>query len=176
MRGRVCRLQLLLVLASAVILRSESRATHDHILLSQIRDSPNLEGQVPVFISPRHRVAGYKPRHWGPFSSPPMTRLLFLFHFYNGKVGLTVSVTVLFNYKNENMRLYLAWLHGLLFDPVNGDSTFLQNVGNFYQNARGSHPRNQSLHGAESFRRQQLISHSENYLRTLHSVNTFIIS
>jgi hypothetical protein len=39
----VCRLQLLLVLASAVILRSETRGTHDHILLSHIRDSPNLE-------------------------------------------------------------------------------------------------------------------------------------
>jgi hypothetical protein len=37
-RGRVCRLQLLLVLASAVILWSESRGTRDHILLSQIRD------------------------------------------------------------------------------------------------------------------------------------------
>jgi hypothetical protein len=47
-------------LDSAVILRSESRETRDHILLSQIRDSPNLEGQVPVFIS---------PRHWVPFSS-----------------------------------------------------------------------------------------------------------
>jgi hypothetical protein len=52
----VCRLQLLLALASAVIFRSESRET-DHILLSQIRDSSNLEGQVPVFISPRNRVA-----------------------------------------------------------------------------------------------------------------------
>jgi hypothetical protein len=40
MRGWVCRLQLLLGLASAVILRSESRGTHDHILLSQIRDFP----------------------------------------------------------------------------------------------------------------------------------------
>jgi hypothetical protein len=39
-RGRVCRLQLLLGLASAVILRSESRGTCDHILLSQIRDFP----------------------------------------------------------------------------------------------------------------------------------------
>jgi hypothetical protein len=38
-RGRVCCLQLLLVLASTVILGSESRGTHDHILLSQIRDS-----------------------------------------------------------------------------------------------------------------------------------------
>jgi hypothetical protein len=37
-RGRVCRLQLLLALASAVILGSESRVIRDHILLSQIRD------------------------------------------------------------------------------------------------------------------------------------------
>jgi hypothetical protein len=41
----VCRSQLLLVLANAIILRSESRGTHDHILLSQILDPPNLEGQ-----------------------------------------------------------------------------------------------------------------------------------
>jgi hypothetical protein len=37
---RVCRLQLLLALTSAVIFGSESRGTHDHILLSQIRDFP----------------------------------------------------------------------------------------------------------------------------------------
>jgi hypothetical protein len=42
---------------SAVILGSESGGTHDHILLSQIRGSPNLEGQVPVFISLRKREA-----------------------------------------------------------------------------------------------------------------------
>jgi hypothetical protein len=41
--GWVCRLQLLLALANAVILGSESRGTHDCILLSEIRDSPNLE-------------------------------------------------------------------------------------------------------------------------------------
>jgi hypothetical protein len=39
-RGRLCRLQLLLVLASAIILGSESRGTYDHILLSQIQHSP----------------------------------------------------------------------------------------------------------------------------------------
>jgi hypothetical protein len=39
-RGRICRLQLLLVLASAVIFGSESHGTHDHILPSQIRDFP----------------------------------------------------------------------------------------------------------------------------------------
>jgi hypothetical protein len=39
-RGLVCRLQLLLALASAVIFGSESRRTRGHILLSQIRDFP----------------------------------------------------------------------------------------------------------------------------------------
>jgi hypothetical protein len=63
--GWVCNLQLLLAIASAGILRSDSCGTRDHNLLSQIRDSPNLGGQVPVFISPRNRV---------PFSSPPTTR------------------------------------------------------------------------------------------------------
>jgi hypothetical protein len=38
------------------------RGTHDHILLCQIRDFPNLEGQVPVFISPRNRVAHLYPQ------------------------------------------------------------------------------------------------------------------
>jgi hypothetical protein len=53
----VCCLQLLLDLASAVILGSEFRGTPGRILLSQIRDFPSLDGQVPVFISPRKRVA-----------------------------------------------------------------------------------------------------------------------
>jgi hypothetical protein len=39
-RGQVCRVQLLLALTRAVILGSKSRGTHDHILLSQIRDFP----------------------------------------------------------------------------------------------------------------------------------------
>jgi hypothetical protein len=64
-KGWVCRLQFLLGLASAVILRSESRGTHDHVLLSQVRDSSNLEGQVPVLISPRNRVARLYPQTLG---------------------------------------------------------------------------------------------------------------
>jgi hypothetical protein len=59
--GWVCHLQLLLALASAVILRSESRGAHDHILLPQIRDSP-LEDQVPVFLNPRNRVTRFYPQ------------------------------------------------------------------------------------------------------------------
>jgi hypothetical protein len=48
-RGWLCRLQLLLALARAAI-RSETRGTHDHILLSQIRDrSPYL---YPPAITP----------------------------------------------------------------------------------------------------------------------------
>jgi hypothetical protein len=49
---------LLLALASAVILGSD-------LLLPQIRDSPSLEGQVPVFISPRNRVAQLHPHALG---------------------------------------------------------------------------------------------------------------
>jgi hypothetical protein len=37
-------------------LRSESRGTHD-VFMSQIRNSSNLDGQVPVFTSRRNRVA-----------------------------------------------------------------------------------------------------------------------
>jgi hypothetical protein len=55
----------MLVLSSAVILGSGFRGSHDRILLSQIRDSPNLEGQVPVFISPRNRVAQLYPQALG---------------------------------------------------------------------------------------------------------------
>jgi hypothetical protein len=49
-------------LASAVILGSESHGTRDHILLYQVRDSPNLEGEVPVFMSPRNRMAQLSPQ------------------------------------------------------------------------------------------------------------------
>jgi hypothetical protein len=71
-RGKVCRLQLLLVLASAVILGSESRGTRNRILQSQIRDSPNLECEVPVFISPQEESGPVIP----PGSRFPLRRLL----------------------------------------------------------------------------------------------------
>jgi hypothetical protein len=56
---------MLLALASSVFLGSESRGTHNHILLSQIRDCPNLESQVPIFIFPRNRVAQLYTRPLG---------------------------------------------------------------------------------------------------------------
>jgi hypothetical protein len=70
-RRWVCRLQLLLLLPSAVVVRSESCGNHDHILLSQIRNSTNLEVQVLVFYPPpppRNRVAQLYPQAMGfPF-------------------------------------------------------------------------------------------------------------
>jgi hypothetical protein len=64
-RGRVCSLQLLLAIASAVILGSESRGPHDHVLFLQIRDFSNPEGQVPVFTSPRNLVTQLYPQALG---------------------------------------------------------------------------------------------------------------
>jgi D-serine deaminase-like pyridoxal phosphate-dependent protein len=66
------------IIAAGPRLRSHSEIRvprdSDYILLSQIRDSPDLEGQVPGYISPRDRVPAYTPRHWVPFSSHPTTR------------------------------------------------------------------------------------------------------
>jgi hypothetical protein len=43
-----------------------SMLAKDHILLSQIPDSPNLVGQVPVFVSPRNRVTQLYSQALGP--------------------------------------------------------------------------------------------------------------
>jgi hypothetical protein len=70
----LCLLQLSLALASAVTLGSESRWTLD-IVLSKVRVSPNLEGQVPVYINPPGTGwPSYTPRYWVSFSSLPTTR------------------------------------------------------------------------------------------------------
>jgi hypothetical protein len=63
-RGRVSSLQFLLALFSAVILGSESRGNHDHILLPQIRDSPTWRAKSP-YLCPGQggSVPLYIPRH-----------------------------------------------------------------------------------------------------------------
>jgi hypothetical protein len=65
-RGWVCRLQLLLALTRTAILRSESRGTRDHILLSQIPDFP---------FNRLLRLAGLRWR----YSTPPPHGYLRLF-------------------------------------------------------------------------------------------------
>jgi hypothetical protein len=70
-RGWVCNLLLLLALATTVIRRHESRGTREHIILSRRRDSPNLEDQVSVFISPQEQGGPYiSPGTGFPFRRP----------------------------------------------------------------------------------------------------------
>jgi hypothetical protein len=74
-RGRVCRLQFLLALTSVVILGSESLGAHDHILVSQIRDSPpTWRTRSPCLYPLGTGWPSYTPRHWVPVSSPRTTR------------------------------------------------------------------------------------------------------
>jgi hypothetical protein len=72
-RGRVCNLleQLLLGLARSFPLGFKSRRTHT-IFHCLILDSTNLHDQVPIFISPRKRMAQLYP--WG--TGFPLLRLL----------------------------------------------------------------------------------------------------
>jgi hypothetical protein len=72
MRGQVCSLQLLLDLASTVIQGSDYCRTLDHILLPEISDSPDLEGLVLIFMSPRNSVT---------------------LHYYQQSVGQSVLVS-----------------------------------------------------------------------------------
>jgi hypothetical protein len=71
--GLVCRLQLLLVLASAVILESVSCGTHSHIL-PRFETSPTSRTRSPHLYPPGTGWPSYTPRHWIPFSLPPTTR------------------------------------------------------------------------------------------------------
>jgi hypothetical protein len=64
-KGMVCRLQLLLTLASAVILGPESHGIHDHILLSQDSRLGQPGGPGPRIYIPRNRVAQLYPQALG---------------------------------------------------------------------------------------------------------------
>jgi hypothetical protein len=77
-KGWVCPLQLLLVLASAVILRSESHGTRDYILLSQIRYFHNLELGPCIYI----------PQEQGGPVIPPGTGFRFRRHLRTRYVTL----------------------------------------------------------------------------------------
>jgi hypothetical protein len=71
-RGRVCLLYMLLVLASAVLLRSESLGTRDHISLFQIWDFPFcrlllLAGSRWRYSTPPPHVSGFWLLNLPPF-------------------------------------------------------------------------------------------------------------
>jgi hypothetical protein len=78
-RGRVCLLCMLLALASAVFLASETLGTRDHIFLSQIRDFLF----VASYDSQGHG-GSIRPRlHTGISLAHSRTKLLVLFSLYN---------------------------------------------------------------------------------------------
>jgi hypothetical protein len=60
-------------ISSAVILGSGSHGTHNHILLTQIRDPPTWRPRSAYLYPPGTGWPSYTPRHWVPFSSPPTT-------------------------------------------------------------------------------------------------------
>jgi hypothetical protein len=68
-RGRVCNL----LVQFAVTHRSKSLRTKT-IFCCLISDSPNLDGQVPVFMSLRNRVVKLYPRALDSLSSPLTSR------------------------------------------------------------------------------------------------------
>jgi hypothetical protein len=109
-RGWVCLLYMLLALASAVFLRSESLGTHNHILLS-------------------HEVKL-------PFSSPPMTRrvMVEVFDLASTRVtknSLIIAATPCYVASAQTTRKtplprVLLLLHACLLRPLPGNSHCLQ--------------------------------------------------
>jgi hypothetical protein len=73
LRGWVCCLQLLLVLASTVILGSKSRWTHDIYYCLKFETPPTWRAKSSYLYPPGTGWPSYTPRHWVLFSSPPMT-------------------------------------------------------------------------------------------------------
>jgi hypothetical protein len=81
MIGRLCNLKLLMGLNSTDHFGHESRGTHHHILLSQIWDSPNFEGKVPVFDSPKEQ--GSPVIVLAPGSSPSRNNFILIGDFWD---------------------------------------------------------------------------------------------
>jgi hypothetical protein len=90
------------IAASIIILGSESSGTRDHILLSQIRDSPNLEVQVPIFISPRNRVAQLYPQALGSLFAASYSS-----QGYGGGIRTRLHVWSLLNQNQSQSQTYV---------------------------------------------------------------------
>jgi hypothetical protein len=127
-RGRVCRLQLLLALARAVIFWSESRRTRGHILLFQIRDFAfrrllrlaglrwRYSNPCPLLITSR-----YEP-HWKHSSS--------IVEFVSVAAGMCLTEPWPWNFPGISshvavvawQRLYTLQYHSLPDSPVHSSA------------------------------------------------------
>jgi hypothetical protein len=93
-RKWVCNLQLLLGLARAVILDSESRGTHDHILRLRFETPSTWRPRSPYLYHPGTRWPSYAPRYWVLFSSPLTTRKATVEVFEHASTRATDKVKV----------------------------------------------------------------------------------
>jgi hypothetical protein len=118
------RLQLLLILASAVILRSESRGTYDHILLSQIRYSLFFTASrtempdnwfCPLLITSRHGPRRNTPLH-------TVTLVLLVYSLQRERVYRAVAQKWLFFLQsplsNESIRHNMFIVFLFTFSPT----------------------------------------------------------
>jgi hypothetical protein len=114
-RGRVCRLQLLRALASAVIFGSESHRTRGHILLSQIRAFP---------FRRLLRLAGLRWRY------SPRLHMGWIHSYLHGRFYKPWKMLVVCSYPRKHL-LKLRW-HGNAFCTElvcgNAPPLFLGNV------------------------------------------------
>jgi hypothetical protein len=83
----VCRLQLLMGLASAVILGS---------YCLRFETPPTWRNRPPYLYPPGTGCPRYVPRHWVPFSSPPTTRraAVEVFEHASTREGLVTKIRV----------------------------------------------------------------------------------
>jgi hypothetical protein len=73
-RGRVCRVQLLLALASAITLGSVSAGVMTIFYCLRFETPPTWRAKSPYLYLLGTGWPGYTPRHWVPFSWFPTTR------------------------------------------------------------------------------------------------------
>jgi hypothetical protein len=73
-RGWVCRLQLLLVLASAVILGPSPAGLITLLYCLRFETPPTWRARSPFLYPPGTGLPSYTPRHWVRISSPATTR------------------------------------------------------------------------------------------------------
>jgi hypothetical protein len=74
MKGWLCRLQLLMVLARVVSNGSKPREPHDIFYCLKFETLSTWMASSPYLYTLGTGWPSYNPRHWVPFSSPPTTR------------------------------------------------------------------------------------------------------
>jgi hypothetical protein len=114
-RGWVCRSQFLLTLAIAVILRSKSSGTHDHVCHCLRFKTPSTwRARSPYLFAPGTVWPSYTPRHWAPFYLSPTTRRATVYVIdltYTSHDGIDVRTLLYGHYPETNK----ASAHDTLF-------------------------------------------------------------